>query len=226
MTDEMPRNLQLVRDAIEKAKIHYYSTPDKLIVYWPCHVDLQHRALRPTSIRLTIAPDGTGILFQAALPVPLPSSNAEERRIILRQIAKLNYNSIRGGLTWQPDSERLTYRALYEFGEDAICFDEDEVVTCVNLSGASLSVGFETIVNALDEAEADDGSEAPGDAADPDDIRPRLDSLFDQLFSTPAEADAPDPDAADDGPASADASADPDLRSMLETFLSDAADSE
>ena len=237
MTDLMTRNLQLVRAALDKEEIRYFSAPQKLIAYTPCKADLRHRTLRPTTLRVTISPCDTGILFESSLPVALQASSEEERRLILRRIAKENYGTIRGGLTYKSEAGHLNYRILYALGEDAACFDNDEVTACVKLSAVAISDGYESIVNALDEFGSDDDNDDSEDTDTPESVKAELEELFDRLFSSRSEtessllpeAEATDSDDEDDaGDASSDecAAVDPDLRSMLDDFLNETADSE
>lgn len=237
MTDLMIRNLQLICAALDKEEIRYFSAPQKLIAYTPCKADLKHRTLRPTTLRVTISPCDTGILFEASLPVALQASSEEERRLILRRIAKENYGTIRGGLTYKSETEHLNYRIFYALSEDAVCFDNDEVAACVKLSAAAISDGYESIVNALDEFGGDDANDDSEDTDTPESVKAELEALFDRLFSSRSEtesslsleaADTDSDDEDDNCAASSDerASVDPDLRSILDDFLNEATDSE
>lgn len=237
MTDLMLRNLQLARTALDKEDIRYFSAPQRLIAYTPCKADLKHRTLKPTTLRVTITPCDTGILFESSLPIALQAANEEERRFILRQIAKENYGTIRGGLTYNSETERLNYRIFYLLGEDAACFDNDEVAACVKLSAAAISDGYESIINALDELGSDTGSETDDSEDTPDSVKAELEALFDRLFSSRVEsgsmfASESENDSADsvDGdevvPSDEGSDIDPSLRSMLDDFLNENTDSE
>ncbi len=229
MTDMALRNMQMVCTALDKEEIQYFSAPQQLIAYTPCKVHLKNRTLRPTELRVMITPDDAGILIEATLPVTLQTSSEEEHHLILRKIAMENYGNLRGGLTYKPESERLQYRIFYSLGEDAACFDAEEVATCVRLSGTALSDGYEAIINALDEAGSED---ADSDDA-PENINAELEALFDRLFAArmdaePQTAPSQEHDSAEAAKNSnADVSGenvDPALRSMLDDFLSEDTD--
>lgn len=234
MTDLMIRNLQIVRAALDKEEIRYFSAPQRLIAYTPCKTDLKHCTLRPTTLRVTINPCDTGILFEVSLPVALHAASEEERRLILRRIAKENYGTIRGGLTYKSETEHLNYRIFYAFGEDAAGFNDDEVTACVKLSAAAISVGYESIVNAQDEFGNDDDFE---DMDTPKSVKAELEALFDRLFSSHTETEsslASEADGTDSDVEDGDITVCPDentplnpaLRSMLDDFLSEDTDSE
>lgn len=233
MNNLMTRNLQLVCSALDNEEIRYFSTPQKLIAYTPCKANPKHRALRPITIRVTISPNDSGILFEASLPVCLQVATENERELILKRIAKENYGTIRGGLTFA-ENNRLNYRLFYLLGEDAACFDAEEVAACVKLCAAALSDGYEVVINALDENDND----VTDDSDDtPEGINAELEALFDRLFSSHAESgsmfaaksenDSTDSvDGNEDVSSDEDTDIDPSLRSMLDDFLNDETDAE
>lgn len=235
MTDFSVRNLQLACAALDKEDIRYFTAPQKLIAYTPCKAGLKHRTLKPTTLRVTITPNDTGILFESSLPIALQAANEEERRFILRRIAKENYGTIRGGLTYNSETEHLNYRIFYLIGEDAASFDNDEVAVCVKLSATAISDGYESIINALDELGSDTGSETDDSEDTPDSVNAELEALFDRLFSSRAESGSMfasksennSSDSVDDDevvPSDECADIDPSLRSMLDDFLNENTD--
>ncbi|MDY4139157.1 MAG: hypothetical protein SOY30_07450 [Eubacteriales bacterium] len=235
MNDLLARNLELVRTALHEDDIHFFSTPEKLTVYTPCKVNLRHRTLRPTSLRVTILPKEDGVLFETSLPVTLQASDDEERRVILRRIAKENYGTIRGGLTYQAETGQLRYRMFYAIGQEAECFANDEVAACVRFSASSLSEGYECIVNELDENGSSDDSDHA--SAPSGSLRAELDALFDHILARRTEAEQGLPavqdsivlDADEAGviaPSEDEETVDPSLRAMLDGLLNDGTESE
>ena len=228
MTDLMIRNLQLARAGLDKDNIRYFSSQQKLIAYAPCKTDLKHRSLRPTTLRVSITPNDSGILFESSLPLCLNITTENEQRLVLKRIAKENYGTIRGCLTLA-ENNQLNYRLFYFLGEDAACFNADEISASVGLCVTALSDGYESIVNALDEIDssADDDSE---DA--PESMKAELDALFERLFvshpetkpSLPLNQEYSTSEEIDNGntdePTDSD-SIDPSLRSLLDDFLNE-----
>lgn len=232
MTNQMTRNLQLARTGLDKEEIRYFSTTQSLIAYTPCKADLKHRTLRPTTLRVTITPNDSGLLFESSLPVCVQVSGKNERLLILKRLAKENYGTIRGGLTLT-ENGHLHYRLFYMLGEDATCFDEEEIAAALKLCAAALSDGYETVVNALDEIDNDIDDDSDDT---PESINAELEALFDRLFASRTEAEPSlvlgqensTSEAIDDDTdePDGDSSVDHSLRSLLDDFLNDETSSE
>lgn len=231
MTNQMTRNLQLARTGLDKEEIRYFSTAQSLIAYTPCKADLKHRTLRPITLRVTITPNDSGLLFESSLPVCVQVSGENERLLILKRLAKENYGTIRGGLTLT-ENGHLHYRLFYLLGEDATCFDAEEIAAALKLCAVALSDGYESVVNALDEIDNDiDDSDDTTES-----INAELESLFERLYASQSKAE-PSPvldkenctfeaaDADTDEPEE-NGSIDPSLSSLLDDFLNDETDSE
>lgn len=233
MTDMMIHNMQLVRTALDKKDIRYFTSPHQLIAYMPCRANPKHRKIRPASLRVSITASDEGLLYEADLPIALPSGNEEDIRTILRLIAKENYGTIRGSLVYIPESGRLQYRTFYYLGTDAACFDETEAVVCLKMSASSLSEGYELIVNRMD-ASSEKNDPKDTDEEDAEELK-RLEALFDQLYtqltadktqteSAGEQGDSEEPEA-DDTAASGDSeSINPGLRALLDDILGDSVD--
>ena len=64
MTDMMIHNMQLVRTALDKKDIRYFTSPHQLIAYMPCRANPKHRKIRPASLRVSITASA-GMAFAA-----------------------------------------------------------------------------------------------------------------------------------------------------------------
>lgn len=182
MTDMTARNMQLLQAALDKDDLRYYTSSQHLIAYAPCKSKLQHRGLRPTSIKVRITPHDNGILYESSLPVALESSGEDDKREILRLVAKQNYGTIRGSLVYLSDSDQLQYRIFCPISEDAAGFNDNEATSCLKLAAESLSVGYEAIINALD-----DVLETKDMESTPESINEELEALFERLLSSESE---------------------------------------
>ena len=184
MTDLTHRNMQLVCDALEADELHYFSAPTYLFLYMPCRTDLKHREIRPTKLMVTITPDDTGVLFEARLPISLPSPDETTHFKILRVIAKENFGTLRGCLTYSSETARLQYHLYCAIGEDAAGFNGEEAAVCAKIAAGGLSEGYESIINALDSEDDDDGGNDSNES-----INAKLEALFDRLLSTRDDGD-------------------------------------